>query len=950
MGTRNSLVCGASGLALVLAIPGLAAAQAKSSTAADAAAAVSEVVVTGSRLIQNGNNAPTPVTVIGTEDLKNQAPGSIADALAQVPQFRSSSRPGTFLNSQQSTGSFLNLRGLGASRTLVLLDGRRTPPTTSEGRTDINTYPQLLTKRVDIVTGGASAAYGSDAVSGVVNFILDSTFTGVKGEASAGISGYSDNKARNLSLAWGAKFAGDKGHVVASVDYSNSDGIVTGENRAWNRQHVDIIPNPTYPADGRTANLWVANVTSAQLSEGGLIYTGPLKGIQFLTAGVTAPFNFGTEVSGGTMVGGDGIWSPRQSFITPIKTLNVFVHATYELTPDLTVFLEGASSDTKSHFFGTPPNFSGTTAFTIFNDNAYLTPAFKAQMAAAKATSFTLGRIADDFGPPHATTELESYRAAAGFNYKLGDWDIDGSVDSGLAHAPLGNTNVINQSKLFDAVDAVVNPANGQIVCRSTLTVPSHVCSPVNIMGVGAASAAGIAYVQSDIAHSETYIRQTAAALSIRGHLGSTWAGPIGLGAGLDWRRMSAKQNADAGSNGLVEQYAGERGLPPSLLGKLGIYPTGNQFNLPKVSQQVGEAYVETLVPLAKDMVFAESLDLNAAYRYANYDTSGGVSSWKVGLTWQPVDSVKLRGTRSRDVRAPTLTDLYSPQTGSLGTIRDPVTGANNPIPGYTKGNPNLKPELADTWTGGIVLTPTFLPGFSVSFDAYDIKMIGAIGNINRLTILNQCVAGVTYYCQFIDRLADKTLVSTTVSPQNLNELHNSGWDVEANYRTSLDALNLPGELKFRGLVAHLDHQSTVDPFGTFTENAGVTGGENGALPEWQGSASVTYAVGDFSLFVQERYLGEGRYSNNYVVGGTSATSINFMSVGSVTYTDVTAKYKFKARGGNFEAFLTVNNLFDQDPPASPTRVGTPVSILNTNPTYFDIVGRFFTGGLRFTF
>ena len=190
-------------IAVQLAGTGLVRAQSPAASAADNE--LSEVVVTGSRLIQNGNMRPTPVTVVAIDDMKNAAPGSMADALAQIPQFRSSTRPGTFLNSQNSTGAFLNLRGLGSSRTLVLLDGRRTPPTTTEGRTDINTYPQLLMKRVDIVTGGASAAYGSDAVSGVVNFILDTEFTGIKGEASGGISSNSDNQAQALSLAYGTE-------------------------------------------------------------------------------------------------------------------------------------------------------------------------------------------------------------------------------------------------------------------------------------------------------------------------------------------------------------------------------------------------------------------------------------------------------------------------------------------------------------------------------------------------------------------------------------------------------------------------------------------------------------------------------------------------------------------------------------------------------------------------
>lgn len=940
----------ASAISLQLAITGPAGAQ--SATASSTAEPeLVEVIITGSRIIQNGNDAPTPVTVVGSEQLQNAAPASMADALAQIPQFRSSSRPGSFLNSQNSTGAFLNLRGLGASRTLVLMDGRRTPPTTSEGRTDINTYPQLLMKRVDIVTGGASAAYGSDAVSGVVNFILDTTMDGIKGEVEGGISSRHDDRSQRYGLAFGHGFASDRGHFVGSVEYYNSAGILNDSGRAWAQQHYDIIPNPNYPNDGRPANLWRANVTGAQFSEGGLISAGPLRGTQFLPGSVPAPFEFGSEVSGGTMVGGGGVWSPRSSFTTPIKTLSTFGHLSFDVTSDFSTFVEFGTSKTSSAFTGSMPNWSGTTAFTIFNDNAYLPTSIKTQMATAKITSFGLGRLSNDWDGPHATSDTRTARAAVGFAYKFeNSWTLDGSIDTGLTTADLGNTNAVNQTKLFDAVDAVVNSANGQVVCRSTLTDPQHVCVPINILGAGSASPTAFAYITGDRAWSKTKIRQTAAALSARGEAGATWAGPIQLGGGFDYRRMSAGQTADEGSSGLVQQFPGERGLPASLVGKLGVYQTGNQFSLPTVNQAVSEAYVETLVPLAKEKALAQKLDLNAAYRYARYDTSGGVRSWKVGLTWQPIDSIRLRGTRSRDVRAPTLNDLYSPTTGSLGTIRDPVTGANNPIPGYTSGNPNLKPELANTTTVGVVLQPGFAPGLSVSVDYYDIKMVGAIGNLNRLTILQQCAAGATYYCQFIDRLPNGTLVSTTVSPQNLNELHNNGIDAEINYRTTLETFNLPGELRLRGLVTRLDHLSTIDPFGGTNDQAGVNGGETVGTPRWQGGASVTYILNDFTLFAQERFIGGGRYSNNYVVGGTSASSIDFMNVGGRNYTDLTLKYRFKVQASSFEAFMTVNNLSDTDPPPSPTRVGTPVSILGTNPTLYDVVGRYFTAGLHFKF
>lgn len=930
------------------AVPDAAAktAAAPSGDASDAGDA--EILVTGSRIIRDGGNAPTPVTILGAEQLENGAPGTVADALAQVPQFRSSSRPGSFLNSQNSTGAFLNLRGLGQSRTLVLLDGRRTPPTTPEGRTDINTYPQLLTKRVDIVTGGASAAYGSDAVSGVVNFIVDTTFTGLKADVNYGISGYNDNQSVNMSLAFGRKFAGDRGHVVVSVDYSNSLGIDLGDNRAWTQQNINIIPNPTFATDGRTANLWRSGVTSAQLSEGGVIYAGPLRGTQFLPGGVTAPFVFGSEASGGTMIGGSGIWSPRQSFITPIKTLTTYGHVSFDVTPDFSTFVEASTSSTRSEFNATMPNWSGTTAFTIFNNNAYLPADIRTRLGTTP--SFTMGRLSTDFGPPNASSDTKSWRVAGGFSYKFGsDWTIQGSVDSGRTRAILGNTNIVNQTKLFNAVDAVVNPANGQIVCRSELTAPNG-CVPINLFGKGSPSQAALNYILGDAARSEATIQQTAGALSIRGQIGSTWAGPIRIGGGLDYRRITAEQDSDPFSSGLVQQFPGQRGLPASLVNKFGVFPVGNLFSLPRVQQVVKEVFVETLVPLANDSPIAGNMDLNAAYRYADYDTSGGVSSWKVGLTWQPIDAIRLRGTRSRDVRAPTLNDLYSPMTSSLGTLRDPVTGANNPIPGITVGNPNLVPELANTLTAGIVVQPAFIPGFSLSVDWYDIKVKGAIGNLNRLRIVEACAAGQTLYCQFVDRLPNGTLVSTTVSPQNLNSLRNRGVDVELNYRTGLSGVGIPGEVRLRGLVAYLANLTTVDAFGTTIEQAGVNGGEAAGTPHWQGSTSLTYTLNDFTLFVQERIIGSGIYSNNYVVGGRTSNSIDFNSVAGRAYTDITAKYKFKARGGQFEAYMTVNNLFDNDPPASPTRVGTPVSILGTNPTLYDIVGRYFTFGLRTTF
>ncbi|MEI9903026.1 MAG: TonB-dependent receptor [Asticcacaulis sp.] len=909
------------------------------------------VVITGSRVIANGNTAPTPVTVLTSDALATAAPTSIADGLAQVPQFRGSTRPGTFVTPQSSTGAFLNLRGLGTARTLVLLDGRRTPPTTSDGRTDINVYPQLLLKRVDTVTGGASAAYGSDAVSGVINFITDTTFVGVKGEVSGGISSRSDGRSRKASIAGGSAFAGGRGHIVGSVEYNKNDGILTSDNRAWDHVGVDIIPNPNYPNDGRPANLWRYGVTGALFTPGGLISSGPLKGTQFLPGGATSTFNYGTDVSGSTMVGGDGIFNNRGNIDTPIETLATFTHVAYDVTPDFKIWGEGAWSRSSSYFAGTMPNFSSTTGFTIYNDNAFLPSDVKSRMATAGVTSIPVGRISTDWGRTDAASRTKTYRVAAGFNLTLGGWKVDGSVDSGETVARLKSYHTVNQITLFNAVDSVISPVTGLPVCRSTLTFPGNGCVPLNIFGEGSASPEALDYILDD-AYSTGTIKQTAASLSVRGQPFSTWAGPVSIGGGFDYRVTSAVQTSDALSQTVIPAAVGFKGLPGSLVGKLGAFLTGNQSQQPYHEINVKEVYAETLVPLALDQPWARSLDLNAAYRYADYSSSGGISSWKIGLAYVPVDSLRFRATQSRDVRAPSLNELYSPLTVSLGALKDPVTGNNNSTVQYFGGNPDLKPEVSDTTTAGVVFTPSFVPGFSISYDWYKIEVAGAIGTLGGLNVLNLCASGQTYYCQYVARLSDNTLVSVTLQNLNLNALANSGTDVEVNYHTRLDAFakSAPGDISARLLVSNLAYYRTTDPFGTVVDTAGVNGGESLGLPHWQGSFSLTYHVGALSVFAQERYIGKGIYSQNYVEGGTGTNGIDYNRIPSITYTDINIKYDVNAANCKCQLYFNVNNLFDRDPPPSPSRIGSPVTIIATNPTLYDTIGRYFSAGIRFRF
>jgi len=849
---------------------------------------------------------------------------------------------------QGPTGAFLNLRGLGRERVLVLLNGRRTEPTTTQGYVDVNTFPDLLVKRVDIVTGGASAAYGSDAVAGVVNFVLDTDFKGLKLDAGTGISSRGDNASYKFRAAFGTSFGNDRFHLIASVDWFKSDGILNSDGRNWDSLHYNVIANPTFATDGRTAFLWRSGVTGTQFATGGVITAGALRGTQWLPGGVPAVFNYGTEVSAGTMVGGDGYWNPRGNILAPVKTTTLFSRLGYDATDDIKLWVEGGYSKTDSFYYGTAPSYSGTTAITIFRDNAFLDAATRARMVNANIQSFSLGRISPDWGRNQGVSNTELYRGAFGFDWKFAPgWQTNGSFDFGHTQSYLENANSPNQTKLFEALDAVVNPATGQIVCRSMLLAAnaSRGCAPLNPFGAGSASAAALAYA-FERGFSTTTINQQNAEFTVRGSPFSTWAGEVQTAAGYGWRRYDARQEADALSLTPVEVVSNTRGVPASLVGKIGVFLTGNQGYQPLRAITVNEGFAEVQVPLARDVTLLRSLDVNGAVRFASYSTSGGAWTWKVGATWEPFEGLRFRGTRSRDLRAPNINELYAPGLASLGPINDPVKGTNNNIPIIQGGNPNLVPEVANTLTLGAVLRPAFFPGFSFSVDYYKIKIGNAIGVLTAQNIVNLCAGGNTAYCPLVNRLSDGTLVSVSNFALNQNDLIDRGVDIEANLVRQVGDVRI----SMRALASYLDTLATTDPFGNVDERAGVNGGEAVGTPHWQGALSVGFTWHDFTAFFQTRYIDSGLYSNQYVVGGRATNSIDYNYVPRVVYQDITLRQKLKAFSGDAEIYLTVNNVFDRDPPPAPSRIGAPASIIGTNPTLYDVVDRQFNFGIRFKF
>lgn len=922
------------------------------------AASSQDIVVTGSRTAKNGNEAPTPITVLSSEQLQLAAPSGVADALAQTPQFRGSLRQSSTSSTQFPLISVVNLRSLGnlqTPRTLVLFNGRRINPASQFGQVDLNTLPNMLLKRVDVVTGGASAAYGSDAVAGVVNYILDDDFRGLKFDANSGISSRADDGSYRLGVAGGTTLLDGRLHLVGSAEHYHSDGIIGEDGRKWAQRHCEPILNPTWPQDGRSNFLLRCGVVGTDFAPGGVITTGPLRGTQFLAGGVPAPYQYGSELTpGGTMVGGDGQWLSKGAIAQSLSTTNLFAHAKLDVSDNLSIFAEGSYAESEGSQPFIPGFFAGGTAFTIFPDNPYLPASIKSQMAATGQTSIRVGRASLDWGRPEGSTKSKAWRGTLGFDYDLGGWKFSGYVDLGRTDLDQLTHNNVNRARVYEAADAVINPANGQIVCRSSLTNPNNGCSPLNIFGPGSANASALGYVLGD-AFTSSWSQQLASELSVRGSPFNTWAGEVRVAAGLTYRDLSAAGTADAVSTTLVTAAPGSKGTPTSIVGVLGGWQVGNQVAQPRGSYNVKEVFGEATIPLANGQPWAYSADLNGAIRYADYSTSGGVTSWKIGLTYAPSPDIRFRATKSRDVRAPNLGELFGASALSSSSINDPVLKSTYTTANFSDSNPNLKPEFGDTKTAGVVLTPRFIPGLSVAVDWYDIRVSGAVANLSAQDFVNLCANGDAVYCAGVTRQPGTNIITQIHRPfQNLGALRAQGVDIEANYRLDLNRLSakMAGSLGIRALVSYLGHLKTIDASGNVVEHAGVNGGESVATPKWQGTVAVTYDTGPWTFFVQERFISGGLQNTGGgtsslgtpYASGTGPNSLDSTHIPAIQYTDLTIQRRI---GERFQIYATINNLFDKDPPEAPTRAGVPITTLDTNGTLYDVVGRYMTVGVR---
>ncbi|EQB10684.1 TonB-dependent receptor domain-containing protein [Sphingobium lactosutens] len=918
----KTLLCAAASLPAIAHAQVTQKDQAAAETSQDATdPVINDIVVTGSRVVRDGFNAPAPTTVLGSATLEQRGAINISEALNDIPAFTPTTSTGTAGARPFAPGAnYANLRSLGPTRTLVLVNGRRFTPsvpsfgTVGANQVDLNLIPPILLERAEVVTGGASAQYGSDAVAGVVNLLLNTKFEGGKIEAEKGISQEGDNSEFRASGMYGFSFGGGRGHVVVAGEYYRNDGVGDIYTRKWGRRDTQIVANPSAATNGLPRFIISDNVRLSAMTPGGLITSGPLKGTMFGPGGSTSQFPYGDLAGSLFMIGGGipnyGLASGVQ-LVPEMERGAGFLHAEYELGSDVTAFVEGSYGANDATSIGIQPRNSGN--LTIQASNPFLPDAVQARAAAAGVTSFSFGRISDDIGQIRIRVKNENFRIATGLNGNVGDWKWDFYYQYGQNDYRQRQEGALINANYIQAIDAVRN-ANGDIVCRN----PANGCVPINIFGEGSPSAAAIDFVTGD-AVTRTVYDQHVAAANISGEPFSTWAGPVSIAAGVEYRREEQHTTSDA-----ISQSDGFNQQNPK--------PLDGSFS-------VKEGYLETVIPLAADTAWARNLDLNAAIRYADYSTVGGVVTWKAGVSYSVNDWLLIRATRSRDIRAPNIFELKAAPTPTLSNINDPFTNSQVQVRQFLSGNTDLKEEVANTLSAGVVLKP--FRGFQMSVDYYKIDLKDAIASIQGNGTVSICAAtGDPFFCGNIIRNDAGVITRINAPYVNLGTVTTEGLDVEAQYRTSLGS----GDISFRGVGTYTFEASSNYGAGSI-DRVGEVGTNNSTVnptPRFRGTFTTTYELDGFAGTVQLNYIAKGKYDATYVEG----VDINDNSIPSRLYTMLSLSQKVNAGSSTFQLFGTINNLFNVSPP----RVPSTTFFLPTNPAYYDTVGRNFRVGVRMSF
>ncbi|MCW3848896.1 TonB-dependent receptor [Sphingomonas sp. LB-2] len=1024
MGRRARLLCGTGFAAAMLSLgaPAYAADDKPDPTGTAAAPTAQDtpaqeepqIVVTGSRIKRDGFDASTPVAVVGSQEVTLTGTVNVERLLSESPQFVPSTNGGASSNTVPGGTADVNLRGFGNTRNLVLVNGRRFAIFGPEQVTDLNTIPAALIDRVEVVTGGSSAVYGSDAITGVVNFIMKQDFEGVEARGQYSIDAATGTPGYNVDLTLGGNFADGRGNTVVSVNYLKRGGISRRDRGDWAFDSLAdgcIVPGTGGP--DRAGTVFSGASGAACTNAGGELGfirsgSGDIPNGRFSTtltpgsAGSNANLNAAYAAAGLSGMGSFGFTfndagttarpaldpadrfnlGPDNYLIIPQERWMVNSFSHYDFTPGVTGYLEVHYSNNRVDAQLAPSNLGIPTLFDI--NNPYLSPQMREVLrqldlaetstttVAAGPVSYTnapgdgravltAGRRYTDVGLRQADMRRNVFRVAAGFRGDIGDASenflTNLSYDIYYSYARSEETTILKNA-----------------ISRSRIQASLLGATPVcNIFGqnISAACANAIRVTATNTTRTQMQV----ASANLSGDLFTLPAGPVGFSLGAEWRKAEATFTPDSFlASGDVAGF--NPGLPTS------------------GSVSATEVFGEVRVPLLHNTPGFESLVLNGAFRYSHYNLNGIGGQWTYlgGVEWKPVRDITFRGQYQRAIRAPNVLELYGGLTRSVPNAIDPCSDRqpvaqqtaairavciangvpagsvfgpiqpNNIIPFDSGGNPNVGAEKSDTWTAGVVLTPSFLPRFRASIDYFNINLEGAIsllgGGLNNT--LNLCFNVIqdanSEFCQAIKRQPGTGIIVDPYVVQirnaNTGALKTSGIDFAARYSLPVDfGLFSPTSTIDIATNWTYTYEFTGTPVQAFpnVKNycAGSFGGTCGEpLPNWRGSTRITWNTGDLKLSVRHRYVGS--VTNDRYILPLRSGSANVPALNTLVYPVLPAQHYFDVSfsydlAKEFQIYGGVNNATGNEPPL----VGTPQIRANTYPATYDVLRQeFFIGAI----
>ncbi len=915
------------------------------------------VVITGTRIQREGLVSASPVMTVGKDELELKQPVDVETILRSMPQFLPGN--GGQVNNGSAGVSTLDLRGLTTPRTLPLIDGKRMVAFDPNGLFDVTSIPLALLDRVDVVTGGASAVYGSDAVAGVVNFILNDEFKGAQFDANYSITDHGDGEIENYQGTFGAGFDDGRGNVVLSVGYLNKEPVyqIRGPGAATPGASSTTNP-PAFDSElgGRT---------------------------QIDATGNLVPFYLGFD------------FNPQNLYQSPQQRWNATALAKYDINDHVEAYSrfiyakstsspQLASSGTFGFEFAIPvdnPFLTRQAANYLTANNtvdtcASLNP-YAVTAPAGNCVKVGVRWRGVDVGPRAYTFVYNTFQALGGLRGDFAGWDWDIAAAHGETSLNRQQRNDINADRVQQAFFADT---------QTTCSDPSNFCAPLNLFNPTIPITGGaLDFIRLNL-QVQSLTTQDYVTGSISRDLGdfkSPWAiSPIGLSFGGEYRDESANYQPDAAS-----QSGSSPGFGQTL-------PTRGRYD-------VSEIFGETIIPLVEDQPFAKSINLELGYRTSDYSTSGTVASYKYGADWAPVDGLRFRGMFQRAVRAANIGELFNPVTpgtGDLlvdpcanGTAANPLTGGlaalcittgvpaariaagtvaqptSGQINSFFGGNPNTTPEEADTKTFGFVWQPDFVDGLAVTVDYYDIRVNNAIAIRPNYDIVDGCyniarnptLTASNSDCGLILRnpgpgnIEGPLVYGTQQITRNIGEVHAEGIDYSIRYNWDLGTWGgidaaLDGTYVLDSSYVPSPGGATVDCVGHYGKQCGlpstVSGSTGGPTSENRFVQRTTWNFGDFDMSYLWRYLSSTSVDPSQAASTASPSdkipAYNYIDLAGSWQVTEWAKLKFG-----------VTNIFNKEAPFVVTETGsTPYNSGNTYPSTYDVLGRVFTVGVTTKF